>query len=558
MKRISITFALMLAAGFVWWRIAAQPARVLSDLMPEGALLYLDSPDFSRLIQEWNASGVKRDWLASTNYDVFTRSNLFGKLGGVYQEYGTAAGFTPDLNSVIEIAGDQSALALYDIHDVQFLYITHVPQNRLASSQLWRVRDKFEERRAADIPFYVRTESNRTVAFAFTNDYLLLATRDDLMAQALALVSGGKGPSISNSRWFQHATKAGSNSGELRMALNMEGLLKSSYFRSHWIYRNASKLEPFESGIAVVSRDPKQITENRVFIREPDEKPELPDDDARRALAALISMAPDDVGLYKAWAAPDADFVASTIERKLLVAQTAPVINLRYAPGAVNTDTSVGAESDLETRIDEPPLPAGSSGSLDMSKLHQVLDAAHPLALLQLQSSFAKSGAFVSTPCVLAIEAETDWDASALTGSLTTAIETLWTTSGLGAQWVPGTAGAHAIERLDGLKPLMMLARGRVLFLSNDADLLAAVLDRRAAPGAASTFTYVAALRHSRERGPYQRLMNALDSGQPEPRFFSQNIGSLSDVLSFVDDVNVTLADRGDELVKQITYRLRQ
>src|SRR5579884_1749084 len=118
MRRTAVALALALTAGLIWWRMAAQPARVLSDLMPEGALLYLDSPDFSRLIGEWNASGVKRDWLASTNYDVFTRSNLFGKLGGVYQEYGTAAGFTPDLNSVIEIAGDESALALYDIHDV--------------------------------------------------------------------------------------------------------------------------------------------------------------------------------------------------------------------------------------------------------------------------------------------------------------------------------------------------------------------------------------------------------------------------------------------------------
>src|SRR5581483_1953681 len=132
----------------------------------------------------------------------------------------------------------------------------------------------------------------------------------------------------------------------------------------------------------------------------------------------------------------------------------------------------------LETRIDEPPLPTGSSGSLDMSKLRELLDRVHPRALLQVQSSTAKSGAFVSTPCVLAIESETAWNTDAVASSVTTAMETLWTTSGLGAQWVPATAGTHAIQRLNGLMPMMMAARGHVLFLSNDPDLLAIVLDR--------------------------------------------------------------------------------
>ena len=51
-------------------------------MMPGGALLYLEAPDFGKLLREWDSSKVKADWLESTNYEVFSRSNLFTKLQG--------------------------------------------------------------------------------------------------------------------------------------------------------------------------------------------------------------------------------------------------------------------------------------------------------------------------------------------------------------------------------------------------------------------------------------------------------------------------------------------
>ena len=110
----------------------------------------------------------------------------------MYQEYGETAGFLPDLKSVIGLAGTHSALALYDIREIEFLYVTRMNQTQFARSALADVRDKFEQRQAGGVRFYLRTdpETNRTVAIAVADGYLFLATRDDLIGRALALLAG--------------------------------------------------------------------------------------------------------------------------------------------------------------------------------------------------------------------------------------------------------------------------------------------------------------------------------------------------------------------------------
>lgn len=569
MKKLTIITALVVTLlGVAWWRVSAQPTRPLATLMPGSALLYVEASDFSRLLREWNGSKVKADWLASANHEVFSHSNLFTKLSGLLDEYSTAAGFTPDLGSVIQIAGNESALALYEIRELQFLYVTRVEESKLAQAALWEMRSKFEARQSAGITFYVHVASGRTVAFAFTQGYLFIGTRDDLVAQALALLAGGHEPSVAAARWYENATKAATSHGELRLVLNLESLVASTYFRSYWVHRNGSELKQYSAGIADLTRDPKQIVEDRVLLRVNDASASQAPDAARQALAALVPLAPATAGLYKAWAAPPVDFTAALIEHKLLAPQAKAPANQRYAPEASSTGEAAGSEADLETRIDEPPLPADSAGKLEMAPLRNLLDRAQPQALLQVQSSAQIKNGFIGTPSLLAIAGATDWDRNAVQQALTAAVETMWTTSALGAQWAPGKAGTHTIDRLDGLAPLMIAVRGRVLFIANDADLLAAALDAPAAPAAASQVTYAAVFRHGRERGNFQHLMNALDFARPspesenkvagsrEPAFFSGNIASLSNVLSFVNGVSVTASDRGTSVVERVVYEL--
>ncbi len=552
MRRVVLLPALLVSmAGFVFLQDTA-PRSDLASMMPGGAMLYLEAQDLGRLLREWNASKIKADWLGSENYAVFSRSNLLQKLEGVYSEYGAAAGFLLDLKGAIGIAGTESALALYGIREVEFLYISRVGQAQLARSQLWAARDKFEQRQAGGVSFYLRTNpaSRRTVAFAFVKGYLFLATRDDLVARALTLLAGGSDPSIASDRWYKEAVAAAPTPGELRVVMNLESLEKSVYLRSYWIHRNASVLRQYWTAVADVTRSTAGISESRIFLR----KPEAAGQATTGSVAELVALVPPEAGLYKASSGQPASATAALILQKLIAAPMRYSGDWRFAPDAVSPDEHAGAETDLETRIDEPPLPVDAGISDSQALAQSMLEKAGAKAVLQLQWSVSAGGPFLRTPSVIVVAGDNPWDRAAVQAALTSAVGPLWTTSGLGAGWTPAKVGQHSVERLEGLGTLMVAVRGPLLFLANDALLLSATLDRAGTmPSNATPVTYAAGFRHARERRNFERIMTALDSGSPvgesgfafprsgasAPAFFSGNLAGLSRVLSHVSEVRV-------------------
>ncbi len=203
MKRTAIFLLLLLALvcagiGRAAYQAAAPSEPPLSKYVPAGPLLYLEAKDFSALLADWNSSPQKKQWVESSNYEVFSRSRLFLRLDGAGEQFSAAAGLPPDMNFLSQVAGTRSAVALYDIGNLQFLYITYLPSAKSMQTTLWQTRAKFEPRSAGGVNFYVRRdpESQREVAFAASGDYLLLATREDLLAGALQLMSGSQNRTV--------------------------------------------------------------------------------------------------------------------------------------------------------------------------------------------------------------------------------------------------------------------------------------------------------------------------------------------------------------------------
>jgi hypothetical protein len=572
MKKIVLIIALLLtAAGYAFLQTTPPPAK-LATLMPSGALLYLEAPDFGRLLRDWDASKVKADWLQSANYSVFSRSNLFIKLQDVYSQYGQAAGFLSDFKSVIGIAGANSALALYGIRDVEFLYISSIGEADLAKSRLWAVRDKFERRRAGGVSFYVRTDaaSKRTVAFAFTKGYLLLATRDDLVAQALELMGGSGNPSIASDRWYRDATAAASTPGELRLVMNLESLVNSVYFRSYWVQRNASLIRQYWAGVADVKRTNGNVTESRVFLRAPDAA--QPPVASPAMVSNLLTLVPAEAGLYKALRISDPGDAAALIVQKLIAHEPARARDWRDAPSAVSPDINTGNEGDLETRIDEQPLPSDSGLFNCLANVRAMVEQSGARTLLLVQSSAPAGGTFVQTPSVIVLVGAEDWDRGAIRTALTSAAGKLWSTSQLGAGWITETSGSQQLDQLDGAGTLAFAIHGKLIFLSNDTRLLQSVLARSAIALPAGSLTYAAGFRHLRERSNYERIMNALDVNSPAtngefldperaggaPPFFSGNIASLGHALASLNEVYVTEEERSGATVQTVVYRMGQ
>src|ERR1700749_689894 len=98
------------------------------------------------MLNAWNSSTEKKQGAASAGHDVFSQSRLFLRLKDAGDQFAAAAGLPPDMKFLSQVAGDRSALAIYDIGKLQFLYVTHLPQAKAMESMLWQGRAKFEPR----------------------------------------------------------------------------------------------------------------------------------------------------------------------------------------------------------------------------------------------------------------------------------------------------------------------------------------------------------------------------------------------------------------------------
>ncbi len=535
MKRLTICCG---ALALAVWALVQAPGspRALADAFPPGALLYLQARDFGSLLKDWNSSVEKQRWLASDNYQVFSRSRLFLRLGEARDEFAAAAGLPPDMALLDSIAGSESALALYDIGQLQFLYITRLPSARALQSVLWNMRSSYETRSSAGQAYFVRSDpaSRRVAAFASAHGYLLLATREDLMAGALALLAGGPGLKITGEQWYADAVRAAAAPGDLRLVMNLAALARSPYFRSYWIQRNVAALRQYWTGIADVRRSAGAIREDRVFLRSGEAPPSAAADGA---LSKVLRLIPPGAGVYRAWAAPRVEDASAQLGTLLAPGPGAPIAS-EMAPAAQVYGAEVGFESDLETRIDEPPLAEAAKplpGALAELFRGRTVDAMASVSSTRVVSG----GVLVRVDSAVLLHSPAPWTPDAVRNTVAAADD-----------WGPLGRLAYAV-------------RGNVLIVSNSRGMLRAIEARGAAPGAPrAAGAYSAAFDAARERPNLIRMMRLLDypsanaPNRSGPQFFSGNIASLGETLSRVESSSIVARDTGAALFETVAYKL--
>lgn len=546
------------------WAFAQAPASApaeLARLVPPGPLLYLETKDFSGLLRDWNGSQEKQLWLGSDNFQVFSRSRLYLKLEQAQTEFAAAAGLPPNMDLLANAAGGQTALAIYDIGKLEFLYVTRLSSDRFAGGALWKARGNYQPRQSAGIDYYIKTDSasKRVAAFAAAKDYVFLATREDLLASALSLISGQAGSNVTGEAWFDKTVKEAKSSGELRMVMNFDKLSKSPHFRSYWIQQNVTELKQYTAGISDAGRASGEMRENRVLIRSAEVTPDWNEG----AVAEITRLAPASAGIYRAWASPTAEQAFELIRRKLLEPRPESQVQSTAAPTVALGDGAVGSETDLETRIDEPPLPTGSQPA--GAELRKLLDAVKINAMLNVGSSRVQTdGVFVGTESGVALMAESNWNPAAVRDVIASAMSKLLSIDQAGVRWTDRRAGANAYSELEGLATFAIAANGRMLVLANRKELLEAMLAALSSQPAGPGARYAAAYRHSREFPNFVKMMRLIDhplnieSSPPgEPAFFSGNIAGLGRALARVDSESISVHDTGATVMQNLVYKLK-
>ena len=541
MKRLFLSLTILGTVIVAWaeYQSVSQSAEVsLARFMPQGPLLFLEGKDFAGLLQAWSSSPEKQAWLGSDNYQVFSRSRLFLRLHDAQGEFAAAAGVPPNTHFVSEVAGKRTALAIYDIGKLEMLYITELPSTRAMESGIWQQRSKFEPREIAGQQFFVRSDSQsgRDVAFAISGDYLILATREDLVAGALAAIGKGRLATLDHEAWFVDAVKAAKQPGDLRTVIRLEEVAKTPHFRSYWIQQNITAMRQYRSSVSDLYRSASQYREDRVLLERNPEAGSANQD----AVGALGRVIPPETGFYAVQASPSPDDVIASLEQKVLMPKTGPVPASQVAPSVNLEEGTVGSASNLEEHIDVPPATPRVEANGDES-LKLLIRNNPPQAMLKLhRSEIAADEVFVRLRSTLVLSAGNSWNEDAVRFALQKVVSPAVTSSSIGTAWKTVGGGQEAYSEFGGLIPVAVAVRGSYLFVSNDPEGLAAALRRLQQKGSApEPALYIAGFNHQKERQQFYKLAALVDQAnrnnnaaqERNPEFFSDNIGSLSKTL---------------------------
>lgn len=576
MKKILIA-AIAAALGVGAWAAyqgIAQPSGSLARLMPPDALLFLEAKDFGALLKEWSASPQKQAWLASDNREVFSRSRLFLRLQQAQGEFASAAGIPPDMAFLGDVAGGQSALGIYDIGELELLYVSRLPSARAMNSGLWQQRAKFETRSVAGRTFYVRTDpkSERVTAFALEDDYLILGTREDLVAGALSLLAGQKAASLRGQGWFVDALKAAKEAGELRMLVHLAEVTKTPQFRTYWAPQNITEMRQYESSVTDLFRSASEYREERTLLLK--NATDTPGAQGEALVPELARLAPPEAGFYRVTASPSVDDTVALLEQKILSPQPGPAQSSRFAPIVLPGQQADVSQSNLDVRIDAPPssTPVERAGD---GELKALLNGANVQASLQLhRSEPARDGVFIRLRSTMVLRSADAWNETAVQRAVQRVVAPGLTVATLGTGWKQAGSGAQSYWELDGLVRVALATRGKYLFVSDDPESLAAALGRMGQPSPdgptspknremwGTPALYYAWFDHARERENFYRLTALIDfpsrmsqtGEERQPEFFSQNVASVSKALGAVKTQAVVARREGGVERQTVIY----
>lgn len=597
-----------LAVAIAWAAAPSYPAALpLAAMLPQGALMTVESADFGALVNVWNRSPEQRAWLSSASYSAFTDSRLFARLQDAQSGFAKAAKRNVDGGFLAEVAGKESIFAWYDIGNLEFLYISRLPPDRLAKLSLLAERSSFARREAGGTTFYIRTstanspaeqttapqdaadpgdvqassdsygvQQARTVAFAVRGDLLLLGTREDLIAGALQLLAQTSGTNAGTASqategWYAAATAAGpAQHGDLHMLLDLQALTKTPQFRTYWIQRNITGTRQYRAAVVDLYREPGQFREERVLLPMHTGAEQT----AQSDLGSLEQMVPQRADVYRAFARPQSADALRDLLDKVLVRGPAEATDEAASPQALTTVTPAGSAGDFDTRIDAPQRALAATAQ-PFAALQGVLEHSGLESMLTLDRTDppAAANSFVRIHSAVVLRSTSAWNKDALSAAVLSGLQPRLTTSSLGLRWTPATVAAREYLRLGAAAPVCLSVEGPLAIISSDPTLMEDLLQRHTTPQASTMQAReLAGFRHDQERANFRHLTASLNvtqtalaspetpatasSSSSQVDLFRDNLPSLSSAFQEIAFEHFAETREAGNVHQRVLYRL--
>src|SRR5262245_33596404 len=228
----------------------------LAGVMPRGAMLYIQAADLGALMKAWLASPVRSRFYDSPSFAVFEKSRVYLKLQDRKKDFGTAIGVGLDENRLAELAGRASAVSIYDIGNIELVFVSEVPRARAIASSLFKQAAQFQERSADGTLYYVRDVTtdggrlNQQFCFAYVEGKLIVTTTEGLMIRAIGNAKAAGGESLLSDVVALADSAKGFTAHEVTMWLDQALLNRNHYFDNYWIHHNVNgALSNIEAGL---------------------------------------------------------------------------------------------------------------------------------------------------------------------------------------------------------------------------------------------------------------------------------------------------------------------
>jgi hypothetical protein len=216
----------------------------LAAVMPRGAMVYVQATDLSALMKVWLGSPVRTKFYDSASFGAFQKSNAYLKLQARKKDFETAIGIGLDENRLSELAGRVSAVSVYDIGQLELVFVTEIPRARAVANSLFKQSSKFQERSAGGTSYYVRDVAtdggrlNQQFCFSYIDDKLLVTTTEGLMIRAVANAKTAGADSLGSDVLSLAEKAIGFAAHDVTMWLDQARLNRNRHFTNYWIHHN--------------------------------------------------------------------------------------------------------------------------------------------------------------------------------------------------------------------------------------------------------------------------------------------------------------------------------
>ncbi|HEY0460676.1 MAG TPA: hypothetical protein VGC97_16180 [Pyrinomonadaceae bacterium] len=583
---IALIFLALLAAGFVFARISSPKNNFQqAEDFPRGCLIYLQVRNLSALIKLWNDSAIRQKYLESRNFADFQSNHLALKLIERANEINEAAGIFPDLSFASGLSETSAALAVYDVGKMEFVVVAPLSEEKILASKLFEMRPNFEEIRLDDETVIYskeidvdRARQRQKILFTSYRGRFILATSEKYFLQTLDNIKGRTPKNRLSGEPLFAALAAKTKPKLATVWLNQQALNDDWYFKHYWLMSELETLKNLRAAMFDFELQDKKAIEKRVFLTKQNQVSAKIDPRIANRLSALI---PENIPFYKIQPAEQENFEDSVSDILFDVSTNsetdnrAPVkpnyhfrdweksYSYTYLDDDFSEEINDGEDSDL-------PINTAVKAKYDLAK---IIGAARPAVSVKLFSpENLRAPLFFENrkALIFSLQNPGGLNRRALEASLSESAQFSFTVNNRKAEfaWTDFPVGDSAARQLAmpslGWKIFYAVRQNELIFTGSE-DLLKDILaSDSAAPKFQEGFEKFTVLNPGSGRAAFDRIFETLEpdrlesEGSYESGFFTKNIGSLLDVLSDIERIEIKQNSAQNLLFEEIDFVLKQ